>query len=92
MGRGWDLLLITAVGKIISTRGASTAGCWTEQPTGEWWPLVGETNGHEFILTTIWGSFPHSFHQVVVPNELAQGYPARRLPPRRPPGLTGSTT
>lgn len=33
MGRGWDLSFITAVEKIISTRGASTS----LQPTEESW-------------------------------------------------------
>lgn len=68
-----NLSLISAVEKIISTRGTSTI----MQPTEAWWASWPSRIDVEFILTTIWGSFPQSFHQVVVSNEQTQGYPTR---------------
>lgn len=73
MGRGWNLLFISCGGENNLYARAST----TMQQLAAEGRVVGETNRHEFILTTIWGSFPHSFHQVVVSNEQTQGYPTR---------------
>lgn len=70
MGRGWDFVVHHCGGENnLYARGLD----WLAADGR----VVVESNRHEFILTTIWGSFPHSFHQVVVSNEQTQGYPTR---------------